>query len=210
MRLNLVGRKFGKLTVIELAEIKNQNCYWRCKCDCGGEKVVLGAQLTSGKTRSCGCLLKEVTAKRNSTHGLSKTRIYGRWAGMIERCRDKRNKRYGGRGISVCKEWERFENFYKWSMENGYNDTLSLDRIDVDGNYCPENCRWIPLSAQYHNTSRNRYIDAFGEKLTIAQAARKYNINPGTLTRRIDEYGFTVEDALTKRPKREVKNNANA
>lgn len=210
MRLNLIGKRFGKLTVIELAEIKNQNCYWLCKCDCGGEKVVLGAQLTSGKTKSCGCLLKEITAKRNSTHGLSKTRIYSRWAGMMERCRDKRNKLYGGRGISVCKEWERFENFYEWSMENGYDDTLSLDRIDVNGNYCPENCRWVTATVQANNTRRNRVITAFGETMTITEASRKYNIKPETITKRIDWYGFSIEDALTKRPKHEVNKNANA
>lgn len=208
MRLDLIGQRFGKLTVVELDGIRNQNCYWRCKCDCGGEKVVLGAQLTSGKTRSCGCLLKEVTAERNSTHKMTGTRIYNRWAGMLQRCRDKRNRAYGGRGISVCKEWEKFETFYKWSMENGYDDTLSLDRIDVNGNYCPENCRWVPIEDQYNNTRKSRYIDAFGEKMTIAQAARKYGINPATLAKRIDEYGFSVEDALTRKPKHGVNNYA--
>lgn len=210
-KLSLVGTRFGRLVVTEeVGRDKHQEVLWRCVCDCGNEKIVVGSLLTSGKTRSCGCLFRDVITERNSTHGMSKTRLYHRWASMIERCNDKNDARYGGRGISVCDEWKRFEPFRDWALANGYNDTLSLDRINVNGNYCPENCRWATTVEQANNTRNNRFITAFGETMTIAQASRKYNIKAATIVARIEKYGFSVEDALTKRPKREANANANS
>ena len=152
---DLNGRRFGRLVVVKYAG-KGK---WKCLCDCGNETTVLTSSLKSGRTSSCGCLYKE---KRNGkmTHGLSKTRLYRVWLGMRSRCNDPNNlsyKRYGGRGISVCDEWNSdFKSFYDWAMNTGYDPdapkgACTIDRINNGGNYCPENCRWITLTEQQKN-----------------------------------------------------------
>ena len=135
------------------------------------------------------------------THGMSDTRIYSIWCDMKRRCYNEKNKRYnryGGRGISVCEEWRNnFNEFYEWSMSNGYSDKMSIDRINVDGDYAPENCRWITPAEQQKNTSRTHYITAFGKTMCMSDWARECGISADVLRGRINKLGWTDEDAVS-------------
>lgn len=156
-RNDLTGKKFGRLTVIEFDhKDKQRHIYWKCRCDCGNIRVVNSYNIISGKTKSCGCYGIE---KRQTRNNLSRTRISRIWYNMNARCYNKSNasyKDYGTRGIKVCEEWHKdnpkgLENFYNWSLENGYNEKLTIDRIDVGGNYEPNNCRWTDQHTQGAN-----------------------------------------------------------
>lgn len=159
-RIDLHGQKFGRLTVLSRAKNRKQFTMWLCKCDCGNEVVVSTNALLVGHSTSCGCKREE---NFNSyKHGKSYSNLYRRWLGMKSRCLNKNNaryKNYGGRGITICDEWldkeNGFMNFYNWAIANGYKKELSIDRINVDGNYEPSNCRWITLQEQNWNTTRN-------------------------------------------------------
>ena len=134
------------------------------------------------------------------TKNISDTRVYGIWEHIIQRCEnpnDRNYKNYGARGIKVCKEWHNSAAFISWALENGYADNLSIDRIDNDGDYCPQNCRWADLDTQRNNTSRNHYIDVFGERITLKQAATKYGVNYWTLKTRIRR-GVEPERAIRR------------
>lgn len=187
---DLTGQRFGMLEVIEFDKIKNHVGYWKCKCDCGEFTVVRGKDLIGGKTRSCGCYRKNETAKRNETHGMSKKgeRLYRIWCGMKERCylkTFKHYKNYGGRGITVCDDWRNdFMTFYNWAMANGYSDDLTLDRKDNDGNYCPENCRWITQKEQSYNKRCNILITYKGETKNILEWSKKIGISTKLLRER--------------------------
>ena len=169
---DLTGQKFGLLTVIGLAETDTRKTYWVCKCDCGNMKTVRSDSLLCGAIKSCGCIKRkqdEVNLTKNHRHKMSGTRIYSEWQGMKGRCYNKGNARYadwGGRGIEVCEQWRNsFESFYTWAMANGYQDNLTIDRIDNNGNYCPENCRWV--GQQEHCRHRRSNIN-----LTIGHSTR--------------------------------------
>lgn len=167
----LIGRRFGRLIVEKKAESLNHRARFLCVCDCGNTKLVLGQSLLSGHVKSCGCLHVEKSRQRieeynlsegREAHGQTKSRLYGIWEGMKTRCLKSTHHsfpNYGGRGIKVCREWENsYTAFRDWSLANGYSDDLSIDRIDVNGDYCPENCRWVSASIQAANkriTSRN-------------------------------------------------------
>ena len=154
--IDLTGQRFGRLTVEKRAGTsQNGNVLWACKCDCGNITVVKGYSLKNSITRSCGCLIAESTKDRNTTHGLRKTRLYRIWANMKDRCLNSNAPGYlyyGGRGITICDEWKNdFLQFYDWAMANGYADDLSIDRIDNDKGYNPDNCRWATHSEQMRN-----------------------------------------------------------
>lgn len=160
--LDLTQQQFGRLTAIRRVGSKQGGALWLCRCSCGNFTEVTARSLRSGNTRSCGCIHKEQLVRRNrasAKHGYSdKERLYNIWHAMRQRCYDPNRKdypNYGGRGISVCFEWGDYEAFRSWAMANGYADHLSIDRIDVNGNYCPENCRWVDAKTQ----ARNRRTD---------------------------------------------------
>lgn len=152
---DLRGKRFGRLVAVHIAGKKNGNYVWACSCDCGSITNVVGSKLSNGHTRSCGCLRKEETGRRSYSHGLSKTRLYRIWGDMKSRCLNPNvdnYKFYGDKGVLVCEEWlYSFQAFYEWAMKNGYKDGLTIDRVDSEGNYCPQNCRWI---TQSENASR--------------------------------------------------------
>jgi len=194
----LTGQRFGKLLVKECVgrHEKSRAKLWRCLCDCGSETIVESSSLVTGNTRSCGCLRIEVP----TIHGQSRTRIYSIWKSMRRRCDNKTDPGYclyGKRGITYCEEWKSFQAFYSWSIENGYSELLSIDRIDVNGNYSPENCRWATPQEQSNNRRNNHKIEINGVSKTLTEWAREYKIHPTTLYNRIKK-GATPIEALNK------------
>lgn len=190
---DLTGRRFNYLTVLGFAgRDRESKARWHCRCDCGAETIVDGWNLKSGHVKSCGCLSRDAIGDRTRTHGHSRTgeNIYPVWKSMRARCNNPSNhayENYGGRGISVCDEWnDDFQNFYDWALTNGYSSGLTIDRIDNDGDYCPENCRWSTRLEQSNNRRSCRYITYAGITHTIAEWSRVFNVPYCTLTRRID------------------------
>ena len=162
--INLIGEKYGRLTVVDLDRLQNHKAYWKCVCDCGLAVIATGNNLRSGNTKSCGCLRRETTAergKKNATHHEShnhRTRLYTIWFGMRQRCNNPNKESYGyygGKGVSVCDEWNDYKTFKDWAINHGYQDALTLDRIDPNGNYCPQNCRWITRSETTARANKN-------------------------------------------------------
>lgn len=203
---DISGQRFGRLTAIKYAgKSKGKQTLWECRCDCGKTVVVHQQNLKSGHTSSCGCYNSEVASGALKTHGLSGTRLYTIWHDMIYRCYNDNHrsyKDYGGKGIIVCEEWkDDFEAFRNWALQNGYKDNLSIDRIDSDKNYCPENCRWATNIQQANNTSRNLIFTADGCTDTLANLCRKYSIRYSVVHGRIRN-GWDVEKAL-KTPAKE-------
>lgn len=210
---DLTGKRFGRLVVIERAEDHIQpngkhQIQWLCKCDCGNEVVVRGSNLKNGNSKSCGCLQKDTTSFNNKLHngsisvsGMARSKIYTTWCNMKQRCLNENNRQYkdyGGRGIKVCDDWLDFEPFYKWAMVNGYNDMLTLDRINTNGNYTPRNCRWVDMKMQQNNRRNNHRITYNGKTQTLAQWADEIGVKRQTLRDRIFRYGWSVEKAFTK------------
>lgn len=204
--VDMIGRRYGRLVVKEIDHFKldkngYKKYYLKCKCDCGNEKVVIAYSLTQGLTVSCGCYNKEKTSEIFKSHGMSKTRIYHIFCDMHRRCEDEHRKayaRYGGRGITVCDEWSGdngFNNFYQWSINNGYTEELTIDRIDNDKGYSPNNCRWVDYQTQANNSSWNRHIEYNGEIHTLAEWGRLTNITPHCIGHRIKS-GWSIPQAL--------------
>lgn len=263
---DLTNRKFNMLYVESYAGKKGNQNAWNCICDCGNAKVVTSHYLTSGKTKSCGCLrmsreekVKDISGyenddivvisldkkingkwywnykckhcgaihkaiasnikrneatckcihmkrigKSNSKDGRN-TIIYSKWIGMKTRCFNKNDSRYsdyGGRGITICDEWLYFDNFYKWSLENGYKDGYSIERKDVNGNYCPENCCWIPLKDQAKNKRNTLYVEINGKRKRLKEWCEIYNANYKSVYQRIFRDGIEPLEALTLQRKR--------
>ena len=212
---DLSGQKFGRLTVIcrdiEYTDSSGASRYkYKCLCDCGNYTWATPYQLKSGGVRSCGCLHKESASNRgkaNTRHGgnrrnapYEEKRLYHIWSGMKQRCENPNNgsySNYGGRGIKICEEWNDFANFQKWSLDNGYSDDLSIDRIDYNGNYEPNNCRWATKIEQANNTRANRFVDIGGVSHTVADWSRISGVKAATILARL-EYGWKPEDAVYK------------
>lgn len=202
----LTGRKFGRLTVecLDHVDPSKGNCrYWRCSCSCGAGKevVVLGTYLKNGSVKSCGCLQKENLTKFRCAHSGTGTRLYRIWQVMKGRCFRKTHpsyKYYGQRGITVCEEWkDNFPAFRDWALANGYQDNLMIDRIDNNGSYTPDNCRWATFKTQANNTRHNHYLTFQGHTQTIAQWAAELDIPTDLISNRINRLGWPVEKALS-------------
>ncbi len=187
---SIIGKRFGRLRVLELDHIgKHHSTWWRCICDCGNETIVYRGSLTSGDTISCGCYHSEFKNEFSKTHGMSNHPLYSVWRGMIQRCTSitaANYERYGGRGIGVCEEWRNsFENFYDWAIDSGYEDGLSIDRIDNALGYYPDNCRWATRIEQQNNTRRNHKFTYANETHSIAEWSRILGVNHESLRYRI-------------------------
>lgn len=202
--LDLVGHIFERLTVVEKAgKTKYGAVKWRCQCLCGNETTVFASELRRGGSRSCGCLMKEVSSrvgKQNFTrHGMSREPVYSIWQAMIARCLNPEHptyKDYGGRGITVCARWLSFQNFFA-DMGPRPSPKHSLDRYpDNDGNYKPANCRWATRRQQMNNTRSNRIVIFKGRSMTVTEASREAGLNPGTVRNRLWR-GWSIKRALS-------------
>lgn len=196
---DLSGQKFGFLTAIKVVEKNNKGeSVWECICDCGNITKSTCSNLKRGHTKSCGCYKKVCCI----THHETNTRLYKIWKGIKTRCYNKnfpKYSNYGGRGISVCEQWlENYSNFRDWSMLNGYNDTLTIDRIDNNGNYEPNNCRWVNNKTQSNNRRDNCFITYLGETLTISQWGDRLGIDPKTIRARYKVYNLPLEKVFYK------------
>jgi len=203
------GMRFGKLVAIEpVTKDKYGHYLWRCKCDCGNTTIKSSENLLEGKTQSCGCIQKNILVHRNKTqlskHHLTNHILYSKWSGMKDRCSNsntKEYKDYGKRGICVCDEWldidNGFINFYNWAINNGWKDKLTLDRIDVNGNYCPENCRWITNLEQRRNQRRTVMVEYNGKKISLRELCDLKNMNCSLIYGRLKR-GQDLEEALSK------------
>lgn len=202
---DISGQRFGRLVAIKPTDVrkgKGTDVFWLCNCDCGNKTLARCTDLVSGHTKSCGCLLQEVYDNpATTTHGMSKTRLYNTWCCMKARCENKNNTSYdiyGGKGVSVCDEWRTdFLNFYNWAYENGYNDDLSIDRIDGDGNYEPNNCRWATAKEQANNICTNRMITVDGVEHTSSEWSDITGFKANTIRERL-ERGWTEYDAVNR------------
>jgi hypothetical protein len=192
-RLDLTGQRFGRLTVISFSHQNKGKSYWKCKCDCGNEVIIYANHLKTLHTQSCGCYQQERTSISSITHGLRRTRFYRIWSHLKERCLNKNTKNYndyGGRGIKL--KWQSFEQF-KEDMYESYLDHVkefgekqtTIDRIDNNGNYCKENCRWVNQKIQQNNKRTNHFIEYKGQVKTIAEWAEELNIKYHCLYARI-------------------------
>ncbi|BCG66439.1 hypothetical protein [Staphylococcus phage vB_SsapH-Golestan101-M] len=198
---DMTNYKFNGCVVLKRAENKGKNVCWLCRCYCGVEFVVRATDIRTGNTKSCGCLNRKLAGDRARKHGNRNSRLYNIWNNMKMRCSNPNSvnfKNYGARGISVCDEWfNSFENFYKWAMGNGYNDTLTLDRIDNDKGYKPSNCKWADYTHQERNRRNNHILEYNNEKYSIAEWSDITGIPYSTLWSRIKK-GWSVEKALTQ------------
>lgn len=200
------GTKFNRLTVESCRRVSGRLLYV-CKCECGREVIAQGHDLKIGKVKSCGCYHRDSITK----HGMYKSKLYGVWSGMRDRCTNKNNicfSTYGGRGISVCKEWRNFKVFSKWAIEHGYYEgcNLTIDRIDNDKGYCPENCRITTNEVQQNNRRDNHFVTYKGARMTIAQLARKSGLPDYVVRVRVIKNGLSPEEAVSKHyhPKKKI------
>lgn len=182
----LKNKRFGRLFVIDEC-VKKHKRRCMCLCDCGNIKEIRAENLLRGRTKSCGCYAADRAREIHTKHGSFKTRLYHIWDGIKKRCRTtSKNKYYSGKGVKLCKDWNDFENFKMWSLENGYKDNLTIDRIDYNGDYCPENCRWATYKQQARNKSSNRIIQYKGKNMCASEVAEILGINQSTFFGRLD------------------------
>lgn len=200
--IDLTGQKFNRLLVIEPARTKSGKFAWKCKCDCGNYTITQGTELKNGRTKSCGCYAKDFARTKFTKHGLSNNKLRFVFNSMHARCENPNNNQYhnyGNRGVVVCNEWKApdgFINFYNWAMSNGYAEGLQIDRIDNDGNYCPQNCRWVTPHENSLNKRVSLKTEYKGQVKTLMEFAEEFNIPYKTLFCRIKYLGWDIEKSL--------------
>lgn len=198
--IDLKNKKFGKLTAISIDHKGNgSRVYWLCLCECGNKRIVSNDHLRCGDVTDCGCTRKHIS--HWNKHLMSNSRLYRIWDLMKGRCYNSNRREYpnyGGRGIVVCDEWLESKNFIEWALNNGYDDGLTLDRINNNGNYCPENCRWVDRKTQQNNRRNNRIITHNGISKTITEWANDNGLPYYVLKKRLDVLGWSFEEAISK------------
>ena len=204
-KIDLTGQRFGRLVVKErCGTSKDGQKIYLCQCDCGNIKKIPSGRLRSGTTKSCGCLSKEMSKERitkvSTKHGWRRTRLYGIWFDMRQRCYNEKDigwHLYGGRGIKICDEWlKSFIAFRDWALSHGYADDLTIDRIDVNGDYCPDNCRWITYKEQGNNRRTCIYVTINGETKSVTEWCEYNGVNRMKAYSRIKK-GWKPEDAVS-------------
>lgn len=199
--IDITGKRFNRLVVIERANnAKGGIPVWKCLCDCGKTTFVRGSNLKNGAVKSCGCLRNDT--KPALTHNMSNSRLYRIWAGIKSRCYTKSSRayqNYGNRGIKVCDEWkDSFDSFMEWAISHGYTEKLTIERIDVNGDYCPDNCTWIPFNEQQGNR-RNCYAFEYnGRVQNLADWCKELNLPYGLIHNRINKLGWDFERAINE------------
>lgn len=205
-----LGKRFGRLTIVDFAHAESpyRGWMWVCRCDCGNTRTLIPGDVKQGKTRSCGCLHDEVCAEKASKFKYSvkdHPRLYSIYNGIKKRCYSKnepRYKDYGARGIEMCNSWlnptDGFDNFVEWSLSHGYSEDMSIDRINVDGNYEPTNCRWVSMNEQALNKRDTKWVDYKGEHIQLMVLCDRLGITYDTVHDRIYKRGWSVEDAIEK------------
>lgn len=204
--VDLTGKKFGRWTVLKRdLTIKKPGAMWECECACGTKRTVCAQGLKNGDSSSCGCYNREVQRKscieRNTTHKKSKTQTYFTWMNMIQRCTNPKNPKYriyGHRGIRVCERWLKFENFLADMGERPFKN-YSIDRINNNGNYEPENCRWASPQEQARNQTKTRLIKYNGKTQTLMEWAEETGIPHYNLHQRLSKLGWSIERALNEK-----------
>lgn len=203
LKHDLTGQTFGRLTVIAPHSCGERQMKYICQCECGNVKIVRPDSLLYGATKSCGCLKKEhdkINLAANHSHKQSCTRLYDIWQGMKHRCYNKHNAkyhRYGGRGITVCDEWKNdFKAFYDWAVSNGYDEKLTIDRIDNDGNYQPNNCRWSTVKEQCNNRETNIKITIGNSTRSLQEWCDIFEVDYKKINARYHRNGFESIDRL--------------
>lgn len=198
---DITGQRFGNLVAIKKVEKKKNRTFWLFKCDCGNEKEINKSSVLSGRSKSCGCFHKKMMHAKFSIHNETETRLYQCWRDMKVRCLLKTNihyKNYGGRGITICEEWlKSFVSFANWAISKGYSDNLTLDRIDVNGNYCPENCRWITQKEQAKNKRNNRKITFDKKTMILSDWLRFFGFKSTSSFSYYKKKGFSDTQILT-------------
>ena len=199
----MTGKRFGRLIVIERDELCNsKHATWKCRCDCGNITSVLGTNLRRGISNSCGCLQRELLSKRRKIHGgwANKEPLFNVWRGILQRCnpeiKSTSTKNYGQRGITVCDEWHEYAIFREWAIGAGYRKGLSIDRINVNEGYSPQNCRWADNKTQQNNKRNNVYVDFNKETHTLKEWSELLNINYQTVYSRYQR-GLPIESVLS-------------
>lgn len=195
------GKRYGSLTVIKYEGEKHYKCgrkdkLWRCVCDCGKEIVTTQYSLVRGT--SCGCEQRRLQALASTTHGGHNTKLYGVWCTMKNRCNNPNvtcYNHYGGRGITVCSEWLDFSKFMEWAFKNGYKEGLTIERVDVNGNYEPSNCKWIPSALQAKNKTNNRKLTYRGKVYILQDLANATGVDRRLISARVKR-GWSVERAV--------------
>jgi hypothetical protein len=196
----IIGQKFGRLTVIGITTHHNYMKRVTVICDCGAEKIVFVRNLKTGATRSCGCLQLEKRNPFATFHGLRKHPLYNVWSGLKDRCKNPNlysYKDYGGRGITACEEWKNsFQSFYDWAIKNGWEKNLEINRINNDGNYEPSNCNFVTPKENSRNRRNNVIIEYNGQSKVLAEWADIYQIELRTLWARIFQYNWDLQKAF--------------
>ena len=203
VRIDITGNRYGRLTVLGYAYTKEKKAYWTCQCDCGSVVIKQSALIRYGHTRSCGCLHKDQLSEMSRRYNIiAPRRLYQVWHGMLDRCENEKARyfyNYGGRGISICDEWHDYEKFASWALSNGYSDELTIERIDNNGNYSPNNCKWATKKEQENNKRTNHFVTMDGETKTISQWCELYGTKPVTVQSRL-RLGWSEEKAIKTQP----------